>query len=378
MDRMDKVEKGTARDGRAYGVGWGRALPDSRLPVDELSPLGVDKQHRDGPLSVPGLGVSGARAGCGDAAGGVPQTGPSGSPPLAGVPGGQGALVGSSEGKGEGGGGGKADALSVGKEGAGDVEAALATCVAFGRMPGIVRESKLMDLLAVMEAHVDHSGVQEVACKSLFTLALHPDNCESIGAFGGIGAVLRGMKAHPGHGAVQEQGCRVLWNLAPHPINQGAMVDQGTLQVVMLAMMRHRDVARCQEQAMRVVNALLGAPQPTPQAAAAPPQAPCDMRALATQWGYVGHVTRAMEHHVGHTGCQEQGCRAVRLLLVGHGGGPAPAVPVAVRQAVMDGAGPGYVVRAMEHHPSHAGCQAQGGAALAALAALESVIGSSS
>ena len=66
---------------------------------------------------------------------------------------------------------------------------------------------------------------------SLFTLALHPDNCESLGVIGGIGAVLRGMKAHPGHGGVQEQGCRVLWNLAPHPINQGAMVVQGTLQV---------------------------------------------------------------------------------------------------------------------------------------------------
>ncbi len=130
--------------------------------LDELSPLAVDKQRGDGPMPVPGLGASGARAGCGDAAGGVPQTGPSASP-LAGVPGGQGALVGSSGGKGEGGGGGKADALSVGKEGSRDVEAALATCVAFGRMPGVIRNSKLLDLLAVMEAHVDHPRVQ-VGC----------------------------------------------------------------------------------------------------------------------------------------------------------------------------------------------------------------------
>ena len=78
-----------------------------------------------------------------------------------------------------------------------------------------IGESGGIDVIArAVWVHSDQVSVNEWCVRSLFSISLHPSNCQLILDVGGISAVVNAMQAHEKSSVIQEMGYAILCNLA--------------------------------------------------------------------------------------------------------------------------------------------------------------------
>ena len=262
-----------------------------------------------------------------------------------------------------------------------DEVTAIEYCVRLSRVKGVIPASFFVDVALVLTSHLNHVAVVEHACRTLFTLALNDSNGRSIVLVDGLTALTSAMKHHAGVVSLQEAVCRVLWNLCATPDGAAALAGRWEcVQLTLSAMSRHHDSARLQEQAMRVLNALCSSACTlrtstamfTPggsdggggrsggeggSSSASVDGSTAHVAVRVMEWGYLGHVTRAMDAFVDVSGVQEQGCRALRLLLAQPG----------LVAAVVAAKGHNYAGRARDTHRDHEGVQKHAAAVVTAV-----------
>ena len=102
-------------------------------------------------------------------------------------------------------------------------------------IPGLKKKpDPVPAIVAGLQAHVNHPGVVQAACKALFHLSeANDEHDETIAR--SIKLILSCLRTHKMVAGVQEQGCRLLKNLAAIDANQRSIAFDGGIKVIFVA-----------------------------------------------------------------------------------------------------------------------------------------------
>jgi hypothetical protein len=85
-------------------------------------------------------------------------------------------------------------------------------------------------IIEAMKKHEEDAGVQEAACRALWSMGVNADNQVKIAGAGGIEAIIRGMEQHGKHAGVQERACGALRIMGVNADNGVKIAEAGGIE----------------------------------------------------------------------------------------------------------------------------------------------------
>lgn len=189
----------------------------------------------------------------------------------------------------------------------GDVELALYAIVAFGNVaeaeesrPSVGARGGIEAIIATMAALHEDPFVQENGCMALYLLNLDQSNRSVSSRSNVIQGVLAAMKSFPQFPGVQEAGCRALTTLAYDVDIARALAGHGALEAVRLALETHVDNAAVAAWGSAAIHSLVVI---------------SENKVAAAEKGVITAITKSMHEHLGDRGVQERGLGALHSIL---------------------------------------------------------------
>eukprot|EP00192_Tetraselmis_astigmatica_P021845 CAMPEP_0117649730 /NCGR_PEP_ID=MMETSP0804-20121206/1143_1 /TAXON_ID=1074897 /ORGANISM="Tetraselmis astigmatica, Strain CCMP880" /LENGTH=266 /DNA_ID=CAMNT_0005455517 /DNA_START=296 /DNA_END=1093 /DNA_ORIENTATION=- len=142
----------------------------------------------------------------------------------------------------------------------------------------IGRMGLLEDIQAVMQWHPDDSAVQEIACRAIAAVAVHPLNTSKPLKLGLFQEIRNAMVAHPASVPVQEAACRAVSVCSSTAKARDCARSLKLLQAVQCALKKHMLSITVIEEAAFAVSNIVNE-DPSNQALAVKLRVPEDLRA---------------------------------------------------------------------------------------------------